>query len=103
MKQCIAALLTGLFLVAQPATSGEKKDDPFAGLPKPGPEHKFLASMEGATVSGRLAAGAVERALVVGRASAKPRVVPATAAGLCAVTSVPQAPGIMRLPPNSQA
>src|SRR5262245_51167298 len=47
MRHCSAALLAGLCLVWQPATSGEKKDDPFANLPKPGPEHKILASMEG--------------------------------------------------------
>lgn len=77
MKHFIAALLAGMFLVSHSATSGEKKDDPFAGLPKPGPEHKFLASMEGAWTANvkswfgpgepKESTGTMDRKMIMGR------------------------------------
>lgn len=47
MKHLIAALVMGLLLISQPVLCGEKKDDLFAKLPRPGPEHKLLASLQG--------------------------------------------------------
>jgi hypothetical protein len=45
----VATVLTlaGLTLPQRPLTAGDKKDDPFAHMPKPGPEHKMLARSEG--------------------------------------------------------
>jgi hypothetical protein len=45
----VATVLTlaGLALSQAPLAAGDKKDDPFAFLPKPGPEHKMLAHSEG--------------------------------------------------------
>jgi hypothetical protein len=45
-----AAFATLVCLAAQQATQGgdkKKDEDPFAKLPKPGPEHKLLAQLEG--------------------------------------------------------
>jgi hypothetical protein len=45
----VATVLTlaGLALSQAPLAAGDKKDDPFGFMPKPGPEHKMLAHSEG--------------------------------------------------------
>lgn len=43
-----AAAMSAVMLTQQAILGGEKKEDPFAKFPKPGPEHKLLAGFQGA-------------------------------------------------------